>query len=193
MEIVVIKGKEVRKYLDDIAYLRVTIFREWPYLYDGDLDSEKKYMVGYATSDEGIYAIAKDNGKVVGAVTGLPVCDYLDEIKAPFLKEGITMDGVFYLGEMLLLKEYRGKSLGKQMHQEFERLVKEKYQKIILCEIHRMKNDPRKPPSYYTLDSFWDQLGYRKLPNWEVHFSYKEIESAKETPHPMHFREKSLS
>ena len=35
-------GADLKRTLDDLARLRIEVFRDWPYLYDGDLDYERK-------------------------------------------------------------------------------------------------------------------------------------------------------
>ncbi|WP_449302542.1 hypothetical protein [Pseudoxanthomonas mexicana] len=32
------RGPEITPWLDDVARLRVAVFRDWPYLYEGDAD-----------------------------------------------------------------------------------------------------------------------------------------------------------
>ena len=34
--------------LGDVAALRIAVFRDWPYLYDGDADYEARYLDTYA-------------------------------------------------------------------------------------------------------------------------------------------------
>ena len=38
-----ITGEEIYSILPDLARLRMTVFRDWPYLYDGTLEYEEKY------------------------------------------------------------------------------------------------------------------------------------------------------
>ena len=37
-------GEALDAALDDVAKLRIKVFRAWPYLYDGDLDYERNYL-----------------------------------------------------------------------------------------------------------------------------------------------------
>jgi hypothetical protein len=37
-------GTEIAGVVDDLARLRVTVFRDWPYLYDGDAEYERRYL-----------------------------------------------------------------------------------------------------------------------------------------------------
>jgi hypothetical protein len=38
---------ELAARMNDVARLRITVFREFPYLYDGNFDYEKKYLASY--------------------------------------------------------------------------------------------------------------------------------------------------
>lgn len=37
-------GLDLDAALDDMARLRIKVFRDWPYLYDGDVDYERRYL-----------------------------------------------------------------------------------------------------------------------------------------------------
>ena len=43
-----ITGDEIYSILPDLARLRMTVFRDWPYLYDGTLEYEEKYLNRFA-------------------------------------------------------------------------------------------------------------------------------------------------
>ena len=49
-EVRVLTGAALDSALDDVARLRIAVFRDWPYLYDGDLDYERRYLESYRTS-----------------------------------------------------------------------------------------------------------------------------------------------
>jgi hypothetical protein len=44
MEVTQLRGREIEPYLQEIAGLRITVFREFPYLYEGDLEYEMAYL-----------------------------------------------------------------------------------------------------------------------------------------------------
>ena len=43
-------GDALEAALDGVAALRIAVFRDWPYLYDGTLDYEREYLQTYRTS-----------------------------------------------------------------------------------------------------------------------------------------------
>ena len=46
--------------LPDLARLRITVFRDWPYLYDGTLDYEQEYLAKFAAAKGAVCVIARD-------------------------------------------------------------------------------------------------------------------------------------
>ena len=67
------RGDAARPYLQELARLRIEVFREFPYLYNGDLDYECNYLNTYADVADGVIVVAFDADRAVGASTGLPL------------------------------------------------------------------------------------------------------------------------
>ena len=65
-------GPALEAALDDVARLRISVFHDWPYLYDGDLGYERKYLQSYRDSDRAIVVGAFDGERLAGAATGAP-------------------------------------------------------------------------------------------------------------------------
>jgi len=194
IEINILRGSEIIPYIPQVAELRIAIFREFPYLYEGTLSYEEKYLQMYSLSKHSTLIIAQDREKVIGAVTGVPVAEAMDEVKELFHKQKMSTEGVYYLGEIMLLKEYRKKKIGHALFKEFEKSVRSMggYQKIVLCEINRSDTDVKKPADYIPLDHFWSSQGYTKHSNLIAYYSYQEIGNTEETLHPMIFWMKEL-
>ncbi|HEX2082701.1 MAG TPA: GNAT family N-acetyltransferase, partial [Xanthomonadaceae bacterium] len=51
-------GAAVRPHLDAVARLRMAVFRDWPYLYEGDMDYERDYLSAYARSPGSVFVLA---------------------------------------------------------------------------------------------------------------------------------------
>src|SRR5690606_1924243 len=105
----VLRGPRIAPFLDDVARLRIAVFRDWPYLYEGDLDYERGYLAAYARSADSVFVLARDRDAVVGASTGLPLLDDAPAFRQPFLDAGLDPAQVFYFGESVLLPAYRGR------------------------------------------------------------------------------------
>ncbi|MBS0628498.1 MAG: GNAT family N-acetyltransferase [Verrucomicrobia bacterium] len=195
MKIEIIQGREILTYIHKLATLRISVFREYPYLYDGTLDYEEEYLLMYVQSKESIWIVVEEKGKMIGAVTGLPLIDAIEEIKNPFLKDEKSIKDIFYLGEILLLKEYRKSGIGYELYRLFEKKVQsfEHYKKITLCEVKRPGSDVRRPDDYVPLDSLWNRQGFIKQGDKVSYLSWKEIGSEEEMQQPMVFWMKSFS
>ncbi|HAR53044.1 MAG TPA: GNAT family N-acetyltransferase, partial [Roseovarius nubinhibens] len=53
-------GESLGAALEDVARLRIAVFRTWPYLYDGDLAYEREYLQTYRDSADAILVGAFD-------------------------------------------------------------------------------------------------------------------------------------
>ncbi|MCA1775426.1 MAG: GNAT family N-acetyltransferase, partial [Loktanella sp.] len=69
-------GAALEAALPDVARLRIAVFRDWPYLYDGDLAYEEGYLQSYRDSASAIVVGAFDGDRLVGAATGTPLADH---------------------------------------------------------------------------------------------------------------------
>ena len=45
-------GEEMKSVLPDLARLRMVVFRDWPYLYDGTLEYEEQYLGKLAAANQ---------------------------------------------------------------------------------------------------------------------------------------------
>ena len=146
MELQVVTGRQFKQHINTVANLRISIFKEYPYLYDGNMASEADYLNSYSVSKNSILIMVKDKEKIVGAVTGIPLFETDEMFLTPFVKHHFSIHSIFYLGEILLLKKYRGKGIGYKMYKMFEDLVRQnkQYEKIAIAEVLRNKNRSKK-------------------------------------------------
>ena len=103
VEIRPVTGFAVEPWLDELAELRIQVFRDFPYLYEGDRDYERRYLDRYAQSDRSVFVLALEFNRLVGAATALPLMDADEEFQAPFRQLGAELGSVFYFGESVLL------------------------------------------------------------------------------------------
>ncbi|NGX45983.1 MAG: hypothetical protein K940chlam2_01164 [Chlamydiae bacterium] len=193
MKLIVLKGKDILPYLDQVAQLRMGIYREWPYLYEGDLATEKNYLKVYAEAKDSLLVVATEGDQVIGIAIGLPLNESIEQIQDVFREKQVSMENCYYFADEVLIKEYRGQ-IGLTMNQKFEQAVGElkRYGEIYGFEIVREANDPRKPEGYRSLDPLWEKLGYGVIPGWEAHVEWLDVGDAEKTSHLMRFRKKSM-
>ena len=186
-------GVDLDRHLDDVARLRLTVFRDWPYLYDGSLAYEQEYLQSYRDSAGAIVVGAFDGEAMVGAATGTPMEDHADDFAAPFADRPERLEEIFYCAESVLLPDYRGRGLGHAFFDAREahaRALGRTYSAF--CGVVRPDDHPARPADYAPLDPFWRKRGYDKLPGVVAEFSWTDLGHAEETRKPLQFWMKRL-
>jgi GNAT superfamily N-acetyltransferase len=107
-------GLSIEHVIPDLARLRMTVFREFPYLYEGSLEYEQKYLQTYLGCSDSLILVVRDGENIVGASSALPLNFEASEVQQPFLEHGFDPKTVLYLAESVLLPVYRGQGLGHQ-------------------------------------------------------------------------------
>ena len=182
-------GTTLTQYIPELARLRIEVFRDFPYLYDGNYEYEEKYLQTYIDTPSSVIVLAIDGEKVVGASTALPMKYETDELKKPFIENNYNLDEVFYCSESVLNKDYRGLGLGVHFFEQREAHAKELggFKTITFCCVERSLNHPRRPLNYVPLDAFWNKRGYFKHPELKTTYLWKDLDDTEETPKPMTF------
>ena len=182
-------GIAAQPYLHELARLRIEVFREFPYLYDGNLDYERNYLDTYAGVANAVIVVAFDADRVIGASTGLPLISETDEIRRPFTEHGYDVDQVFYFGESVLEKRYRGQGLGVRFFDEREAHTRSLrgFRWTAFCAVQRPHDHPRRQADYVPLDDFWGRRGYEKHPELTTTLSWRDLDERVTSPKPMVF------
>lgn len=183
-----LSGRAVLPVIPDLARLRVEVFREWPYLYDGDLDYEHKYLAKYADLDGATIVVASDGDRVVGASTALPLAKAEAAMQRPFRNGGLAVERWYYFGESVLDRRYRGRGIGVAFFAGREARARELgFTSATFCAVERPGTHPLRPHDYVPLDAFWTKRGYTKRPDLVASFDWQDVDEPGETPHPMVF------
>ena len=188
LRIETLTGAALAAALDDVARLRIEVFRAWPYLYDGDLAYEREYLQSYRDSAGAVVVGAFDADRLVGAATGTPLADHADDFAAAFAASTLDMADIFYCAESVLLPAYRGQGAGHGFFDAREAHARELgFAKSAFCSVIRPKEHPLHPTGYTPLDPFWRKRGYRPLPGVVAEFAWKDIGQPKETTKALQF------
>ena len=180
-------GSEIATVVPDLARLRVTVFRDWPYLYDGDAAYEREYLARYARGDS-IVVAAYSGSEIVGAATGMPLSEHADSFAAAFSGTGIDMKDVFYCAESVLLSRYRGQGAGHKFFDRREAHARRLgFGKVAFCGVVRPEDHPARPEGYSPLDGFWRSRGYAPLDGVVARFSWRDIGAEEPTEKPLQF------
>lgn len=183
-------GSEIHPFISELAALRITIFKEYPYLYDGQLDYEKKYLQTYLDSQRATLILVTDpkENKIVGVSTAIPLVDETLEVQLPFLNADMDISNIFYFGESVLLPAYRGKSVYRHFFLEREKAAREYGSKLaVFCGVNREDNHPLKPTDYKPLDKVWQSFGFKKQGHLHTQYEWKDLTEATPPFKPMIF------
>lgn len=194
VDIVTVSGAELVRFIPDLARLRIEVFREFPYLYEGDLAYETGYLETYGASAGSVFVLARAGERVLGAATGVPMADEEEAFLAPIRAYGLDPATTFYFGESVLERSYRGRGLGVRFFEEREAFARRRgYTHAAFCAVARAHDDPRRPPDYQPLDGFWQRRGFRPVPALSTSYSWKELGEQQAAPKPMNFWLKELA
>lgn len=187
-------GPELVAALPDLARLRMAVFRDWPYLYDGSLSYEHDYLAKFAASKGAVCIAAYDGPTMVGASTGGPLLETDAEFIEPFVKSGYDPKSVFYCGESVLLKSHRGHGLGHAFFDGREAHARALggFNVSSFCRVVRPDDHPLKPNDYVPLDAFWAKRGYSPVPGLTASYTWKDVDQKAETAKLMQFWMKTL-
>ena len=188
-------GAAIHPWLPELARLRIQVFREFPYLYDGSAAYEEKYLKTYVDAPDSVMVLVWDSERVVGASSGLPLAAETPNVIEPFLTHGYDPSRIFYYGESVLLPEYRGRGLGKRFFEERAAHVCElgRFDIACFCAVERPADHPRRPAGYVPLNALWNQEGFVKHPELHTTFSWRDLDEAMESSKPMVFWLKTLN
>lgn len=189
-----LRGQELAPYVESLAELRMKVFFEFPYLYDGNIDYERKYLSTYVNSKDSVALLVFKGENLIGASTGLPLVDESNDFKKPFLKAGYDLNSIFYFGESIVLKKARGNRLGHLFFEEREAHAKEVMSSLKItcfCAVERPDNHSLKPDEYRPLHEFWKRMGYQKEASLQSFVAWKDRDKEGEDKKPLSFWLKS--
>ncbi|MGP9791843.1 GNAT family N-acetyltransferase [Roseinatronobacter sp. NSM] len=188
-----LSAADIDPVIDGLAALRIRVFRDWPYLYDGDLDYERSYLRVYRDNPRAVVVAAFDGDALVGAATGLPMADADAEFAAAFAEGAQDMSQIFYCAESVLLAQYRGQGAGHRFFDLREAHARAHgFGHAAFCSVMRPHDHPARPAGYTPLDSFWRKRGYAPLAGVVAQFHWRDVGEPGESAKPLQFWMKHL-
>jgi GNAT superfamily N-acetyltransferase len=189
-----VSGAAIEPFLQDVAALRIEVFREYPYLYRGTLAYESRYLQSYAASPQSVVVVARDGVQVVGAATAMPLAQHSESVAPALIAAGFAASDVYYFGESVLRASYRGRGIGHAFFDGREAAAREfGFRIATFCAVERPDDHPQKPPGYVPHDAFWTKRGYTKRPDIVSEFAWLDVDETYETSKRMVFWIKELS
>jgi GNAT superfamily N-acetyltransferase len=181
-------GAEIGEAIDALAELRIRVFAEWPYLYQGDRAYEAEYLRAFAGASDAVLIAASDGEAIVGAATASPMSAQSAEVLAPFHGSGIATNALFYFGESVLLPEYRGRGIGHAFFDAREAQAQAcGASAACFAAVIREPGHPAHPADYLPLDGFWRRRGYQPVADLVAEFAWRDHDETEERPKPMQY------
>ncbi|MDO9453086.1 MAG: GNAT family N-acetyltransferase [Stagnimonas sp.] len=188
-----LNGAAIREHLQVLAALRLTVFREWPYLYDGTLDYERQYLETYARCNESIAVLAWEGSHCVGATTALPMPSAEAAMRKPFEQAALDVSGTLYFGESVVLGKHRGRGIGVTFFEQREAHARALgLKRCAFCAVDRPANHPLMPAAYMPNDTFWTRRGYARQPALQCTFEWQDRGEPAPTPHKLTYWSRDL-
>lgn len=182
-----LNGIDALSFIDDLAKLRCRVFREYPYLYDGDLGYEREYLAHYTGSESVFFVIAKYDGRMIGVSTCLPLVKADEAFQRPFIEANYDLSKIAYFGESVLLPEFRGQGIGHQFFELRERwAINHHFSINAFCSVIRTDDHPARPENYRLHDSFWIKRGYQRHHELIAKLDWPEIQVSDNVPKISH-------
>ena len=190
-----LSGAALAPFLGDLARLRITVFRDFPYLYAGDEGYERRYLAIYVETTHAAVILAREGGHVIGAATCLPLAAETENVQAPFRARGLDPARFFYFGESVLERNYRGRGIGVAFFAAREAHARRVSDAdfATFCAVERPPDHPARPPDYQPLDIFWRRRGFVPCPDLACTLHWRDLGDGGETPHRLGFWVKSLT
>jgi GNAT superfamily N-acetyltransferase len=174
----VLTQEKMEPLLPFIATLRINIFKEYPYLYDGDFKEEMDDLEHCAQLPNNALAIAYYKDIPVGFLYGIPLIEFASHFENPvidlFKNKNLDPTTCYYFGDIIILPEHRGNHLSKELFDTLEAYAqKQGYNSAsFITESHDIH--PLKPTNYKSLDPLWTSLKYKKIgltsySSWKTH------------------------
>ena len=185
-----LRGGELRAQLDAVAFLRIAVLEDYPYLYAGDVQFERAYLADFARNEGSVLigAFAKD--RLVGAATASPMREQGPDFHETLERAGYDIDTMYCFGESVLLREFRVRGIGHRFFDVREDLARcEGATHVAFCAIvhDETADHPARPESYVSPDGFWRGRVYRPVDGATVTMQWEEHGSGGTVDHTMQF------
>ncbi len=188
-----LSGPAIAEVLEVLATLRLDIFLEYPYLYQGRREDERAYLRSYAEKPDAGVLLAYEDEAVIGAATGMPLIHEDAQLQDAFADTALPLDTLYYVGELLFLPAYRNGGLGQQLLAQMENRIRAfgRYRALTCATIERPDDHPLRPRDDIPITRFLARTGFVRLPGVVTHFAWRETDGVTRD-HVMQFWIKDL-
>ena len=159
-----VTGKAINDCFEAIATLRLMVFSEYPYCYQGSFEDEQKHFGQYTCHEDRSLAVLFEKNQIIGLSTRIPAASALPLLgrAVPELeRRGVNIEQHYYVIESMIKQAFRGKKRGQLLYQEHEVFIRRRgYQTnclLTLATESTITSVEKKP-----FTSLWHWLGFKK-------------------------------
>ncbi len=195
MQLQTLTGADLTHALPALARLRIAVFREFPYLYEGNQAEEEAYLRDFAASPSAGLIVAYDGAVPVGCATAMRMTEASATVALPFTARGLDPADFFYFGESVLLPAYRGQGIGVGFFdaREAHARAASRCDYACFCAVIRPPDHRLRPVGDTGLAEFWTKRGYTPYPDLVCTMRWTELGGTEEVENRLNFWIKSLS
>jgi GNAT superfamily N-acetyltransferase len=176
-----------------LSELRIRIFRDWPYLYEGTTEYEAEYLAEFMREPGSALVVAQDGDAIIGAATASPMAGQKPEFQEPLRQMGLDVARIFYFGESVLLPAYQGQGIGHRFFDAREAAARAAgAAQTAFCAVIRPDDHPMRPEAPRDLHPFWRARGYAPVPGLTGTLDWQDVGDTDESAHPMQFWMRNL-
>ena len=162
-------GENLATNISMLAEFRLLYFKEFPYLYAGTEEGERKHIAEYSANPTARLILARetnaDNNIIGIAIVTILATEpeILRQIGEPLRSCDIIPEQCYYFGEMIAVPEYRHRGIGKQMLEALKNAGKEQgARRFCFLAVAREPDDPRRPAGHIDTDLIFRKFGFEK-------------------------------
>lgn len=187
------QGQDAKPYFADMARMRIELFREFPYLYEGNIEGEREHLEKYFSCPQAHVLLVFAADAVVGFSTSIPLIHEIPELREPYEKCGFAPQEGLYLGEAMLEAPQRGQGILRVFFEYHERTAQQLGLRFTtLMTVDRPYNHPLCPAQYTPMDILLAHFTYEKIPGCVVKIEWPQVDTGRTEPNVLSTWQKML-
>ncbi len=166
-KLIILRGTQITACISTLAQLRIALFREYPYLYDGNIKYESQYLKEYANEPNAMLHVVYYGDEIAGMFSGMPLTSHsgiVIELSQAMQNRGLdNIDKYYYYGEVLISPRFRKIGIFNLLFLSLNYEAKNMgFTDSCLLTVERSAEHPQKPIGYNQSDGMWKRQGYKR-------------------------------